>query len=133
MLLSSAALGAGRCYVSIEAEPIDEEGIDDAGACQPSFYILGAMKAATTSMAITLQHAGIPVHPHEHHFWEHYPAFEWFRGGDALNVTRLFNRQAEVSAAQFCGAQFLGAQFLGALLADAPPPPLLFYRASRRR
>ena len=41
--------------------------------------------------------------------------------------------EAEVHPAQFCGAQFCGAQFLGAILADAPPPPLLSYRASRRR
>ena len=39
----------------------------------------------------------------------------------------------ELGAQVSASAQFLGAQFLGALLADAPPPPLLFYRASRRR
>ena len=69
-------------YVSISEEPLAYERLDDRGLCQPSFYIIGAMKAASTYMAEVLTTVGLDVHKHEHHFWEYYPAFEWETGGD---------------------------------------------------
>ena len=83
---------------------------------------------------------------------EHLPAAEAFASGAAAAAggggkengatLRLDDRswwrmlhflEAEVRPAQFCAALFCGAQFCGAILADAPPPPLLSHRASRRR
>lgn len=101
-LATATTLAAARHYITTATEPLAEEHIGDGGACQPQFYIIGAMKSATTALAQWLHsRAGVSVHPHEHHFWEHYPAFEWSRGQrHAVSSTPLlYQRQQEAAAA----------------------------------
>lgn len=94
-----------RSYVTVSEEPFARERLDDRGFCQPSFFIIGAMKAATTHMAEELSRLGLTIHPYEHHFWEYYPAFEWESGGDARAASfrarkgELSRRMVEAEAA----------------------------------
>ena len=86
-----------RNYMQVMSSPLEDErtlGERIDSPCQPTFYIIGAMKAGTTDLAEVLSHVHgwgrsrvraprISVHEHEHHFWEAYPAFDWESGGDA--------------------------------------------------
>lgn len=85
---SAATLARGRNYAAIMRDVRADERLEEASECQPSFYILGAMKAASTRMAELLSRIpGVVVHPHEHHFWESYPAVEWERGDEYSVLT----------------------------------------------
>lgn len=91
-----------KTYITISEEPIAAERLDDDGQCQPSFYIIGVMKGASTHMAEVLAKAGVMVHHYEHHFWESYPALKWERGDDASHCAgngELESRTAEAESA----------------------------------
>ena len=60
--------GRNRNYIELIRDARSDERIADDGACQPQFYVLGAMKAASTYLAIMLSAVpGVVVHPYEHH------------------------------------------------------------------
>jgi hypothetical protein len=95
LLLLSSHLRCALCarlYTDMQRDPKPEERIDgewSGSPCQPSFYVIGAMKAATTELASELSRTCGPnchsrsmaksshvlIHPNEDHFWEDYPAY----------------------------------------------------------
>ena len=93
-------------------QPQADEQVSDATRCQPSFYIIGVMKGASTHLANQLSafvgshgrhvgYSGILVHKYEHHFWEGYPAIDWhlehgdLRAMNGSNLEEIARRGAE--------------------------------------